>query len=103
MTFLYGIYVMTLQELKNHYGNTPFAIAHVSTYSNIKPKLVTIDENLIVWHDGACIINGMKENNFIHDTSVKSLVTAYNKAIDELDCPFDVKKLMKSTKPKKIL
>lgn len=94
---------MTLQELKNFYGNTTFAIAHVSTYAPIMPKMVTIDENLIVWHDGACIINGMKENNFIHDTSVKSLLTDYIKAVEELDCPFDTKKLMKSPKTKKII
>ena len=59
--------VKTLAELKQIYGNMEFHIAYYDTNKLIHPKKVSIDNNLIVWHDGACIINGMKDRFFHHD------------------------------------
>lgn len=60
----------TLAELKKIYGNLEFHIAHYDS-SLILPKQVKIDDNLVVWHDGACIINGMKDKLFHHDFDKK--------------------------------
>lgn len=56
----------TLVELRKIYGNMDFHIAHYNK-TLIVPKKVKIDDNLNVWHDGACIINGMKNEVFLHD------------------------------------
>lgn len=74
------IYVLKLKELRNIYGNEPFALAYagkdqfdlnLTTDNIILPKEVTIKEDLTVWRDGACIINGMKDVEFISSRNLK--------------------------------
>lgn len=64
----------TLSELKRIYGNMEFHIAYYGE-TLIKPKKVKIDDDLIVWHEGRCIINGMKEKLFHHDFDKNVVMT----------------------------
>lgn len=64
----------SLAELKKIYGNMEFYIAHYDG-NLIVPKKVKIDDNLVVWYDGACIINGMKDKLFHHDFDKKVVLT----------------------------
>lgn len=66
----------TLAEIREIYGDQAFALAQFTNLDHmIKPKIVTIKSNLTVWCDSACIINGMKGHNFIHDKDVKQVTT----------------------------
>lgn len=94
----------TLAELKRIYGNLEFHIAHFDGEMIIQPKKVKIDENLVVWHDGACIINGMKDKLFHHDFDKKVVLTNLkNRMKDEYQyTDKDVEKLLQK-KPRKML
>lgn len=64
----------TLAELKQTYGNNEFFIAFYDLNTSIQPKKVRINDDLTVWHDGGCIINGMKDKLFDHALDQKSLM-----------------------------
>ena len=63
----------TLQEIRNLYLNKSFILGYVGN-TIILPKDVTIKEDLTVWHDGACIINGMKDQSFYYGTYPKMVL-----------------------------
>ena len=77
------VYNQDLGKLREIFGDEKFAIAHIGGNTNINtldwvlegkntlfdidlimlPKTVTIKEDLTVWSDGQCIINGMKTDH----------------------------------------
>ena len=63
---------LTLQELYDLYKDKEFVIGHLMPL--VSPKVVTINDRLVVWHNGACIINGMKDVKFFHGTDIKQVM-----------------------------
>lgn len=63
---------LLLEDLYKLYGNKSFILA-CGGDTKIQPKEVIIKEDLTVWHNGACIINGMKDILFHHGEDKKEM------------------------------
>lgn len=76
---------MRLFELRSLYGDNKFIISQYNDLYKtvIVPKEVTIKEDLTVWNDGSCIINGMLDKAFIH--SKKDLDFVKQKLFEFID------------------
>lgn len=72
----------TLSDIRNLYSNESFILGYVCN-TIILPKEVTIKEDLTVWHDGACIINGMKDQSFYYGTYSKMVLEEMNLTKDQ--------------------
>ncbi len=71
-----------MQEIRNLYLNKSFILGYVGN-TIILPKDVTIKEDLTVWHDGACIINGMIDQSFYYGTYSKMVLEEMNLTKDQ--------------------
>lgn len=96
---------MRLYELKQLYGDSTFILGQYNEEHKVTiiPKEVTIKEDLTVWHDGACIINGMRDKDFFHSKSDFKFVKS--KIVESIDkdssLSYDQSKHLKSFLMKK--
>lgn len=84
---------MRLSELRSLYVDNMFIIGQYnSAYKTvIIPKEVVIKEDLTVWHDGACIINGMHDEDFVHSKNDKNSVKNELVKLIDKDDSLDIK------------
>lgn len=96
---------MKLADIRQQYQDHSFAMMYYDsnveqgslvTAHVIHPKEVTIREDLTVWHEGSCIINGMQDKDkFVVADNLKELDEKIKTSLPEINF-----KMMKRTKKK---
>lgn len=101
---------MKLHEIREKFGDQVFTIAtynHLDKNKSVRPKQVTIKENLTVWDraSGNCIINGMRDVDFIAIGTAHLVEKEFKRTVEEMNPDLargDLKNILNKPKGKKL-